>query len=110
MVVKVLSQLKLLLGITVTTYDTLLNLLIGIATDKALRTINPFEDNFDILLLPEKYNYWVVQASQQMYLSLGQEIVNSYSENGLSISFKELQSGISKELLNELIPKAKAIG
>jgi len=105
----ILSQIKLLLGITDTSKDSLLNLLIKIATDKALRAINPFEDDFDSLVLPAKYNYWLVQAVQQMYQSLGSEIVSSYSENGLSISYRDIENGISLGLMNELTPKAKAL-
>lgn len=104
-----LSQIKLLLGITDSSKDTLLNLLIKIAKDKALRTLNPFEEDFDALVFPMKYDYWIVSAVQEMYQALGSEIVSSYSENGLSISYKELQGSISKDLLGELIPKAKAL-
>jgi len=105
----ILSQIKILLGITDTSKDSLLNLLISIAIDKALRTIYPFEEDFDSLVLATKYNYWIVQAVQQMYQALGSEIVASYSENGLSISYKDIENGISLGLLNELTPKAKAL-
>ena len=104
-----LTQLKLLLNITDTSKDSLLNLLLKIAEDLALRTLNPFEEDIDSLVLPYKYNYWVVQVAKNMYDSLGSEIVKSYSENGLSISYKDLQNGVSKELLNQLVPKAKAL-
>lgn len=105
-----LSQVKLLLNITDTSKDNLLNLLIKIAKDIALRTLNPFEDDIDILVLPFKYDYWVVQAVQQMYQNLGSENIKSYSENGLSITYADLVSGISSSLLSQLVPKAKAIG
>jgi len=104
-----LAQLKLLLGISDTSKDTLLTLLISIATDLAKNTINPYVADLETYVLPVKYDYWVVRASQQMYQMLGQEVVSSYSENGLSITYKDMQSGVSKELLNELVPKAKAI-
>ena len=104
-----LTQLKLLLGITDNNTDSLLNLLLKIAEDLALRTLNPFEEDIDSLVLPYKYNYLVVQMAKNMHDSLGSEIVKSYSENGLSISYRDLQNGVSKELLNQLIPKAKAL-
>lgn len=104
-----LTQLKLLLNITDNSKDTLLNLLLKIAEDLALRTLNPFEEDIDSLVLPYKYNYWVVQASKNMYESMGSDNVKSYSENGLSISYRDLQNGVSKELLNQLVPKAKAL-
>lgn len=100
-----LSNLKLLLGITNDTQDGLLNLLISISKDLALRTLYPFEEEFDELMLSHKYDYWVVLASKEMYQNMGSESVRSYSENGLSISYKDLTSGISKDLLGQLIPK-----
>lgn len=106
-----LSQIKLLLGITDNLKDNLLNLLIKIAKDKALRTLYPFEEgvDFENLVFPIQYNYWLVSAVQQMYQALGSEIVKSYSENGLSITYKDLQGSISKDLISELVPKAKAL-
>lgn len=100
-----LSDLKLLLGISGTEQDNLLTLLINIAKDLALRTINPFDSELSKLLLPSKYNFWVVLASKEMYQNMGNENVRSYSENGLSISYKDLTSGISKDLLGQLIAK-----
>jgi len=104
-----LSQLKLLLGITDTSKDTLLNLLLKMATDLALRTLNPFEDDIDALVLPYKYDYWVVRATKEMYQNLGSETIKSYSENGLSITYADTLNGVSKALLSELVPKAKAL-
>ena len=104
-----LSDIKLLLNITDTSKDTLLNLMIKIAKDVALRTLNPFEDGIDVLILPYKYNYWVTQAVQQMYQNMGSENIKSYSENGLSITYADLLSGISSSLLSQLVPKAKAL-
>jgi hypothetical protein len=101
-----LSDLKLLLGITVTTQDSLLNLLLEMADDLAKRTLYPFTVDISVIVLPSKYNMWIVQASKEMYQNMGNESVRSYSENGLSITYKDLTSGISKDLLSQLIPKA----
>lgn len=100
-----LANLKTLLSITSSDYDDLLNLLITIAKDLAKRTIYPFEVEFDEIVLPHKYDYWVVLAAKEMYQNLGNESVRSYSENGLSITYNELQGGISKSLLGQLTPK-----
>ena len=100
-----LSNLKLLLGITTTEQDNLLNLLISISKDLALRTLNPFVEDFEQIVLPTKYDYWVTLASKEMYQNMGNENVRSYSENGLSISYTDLTSGISKDLLSQLISK-----
>lgn len=104
-----LTKLKLLLNITDSSQDNLLNLLLELAIDKALRTLYPFEATDD-KILPVKYNYWVIEASKQMYQALGSEQIKSYSENGLSITYADMESGISVSLLNELVPFGKALG
>lgn len=100
-----LSKLKTLLAITDESQDALLNLLLELARDLALRTLYPFRDDLSELVLLGKYNFWVVQAAKEMYQNMGSENVQSYSENGLSITYRELTSGISKDLLGQLIPK-----
>ena len=100
-----LNDLKLLLSITGNTYDSLLNLLLKMANDLAKRTIYPFEEEFDEIVLSHKYDYWCVLAAKEMYQNMGNESIRSYSENGLSITYKDLTSGISKDLLGQLIPK-----
>lgn len=105
-----LDKIKLLLNITGTSSDNLLELLLDIATDKAKILLYPFVNDISFVDLGSKYNYWIIQAVQQMYNSLGNETIKSYSENGLSISYAELQSGISVNLLNELIPYVKVLG
>lgn len=100
-----LNDLKLLLSITGTAQDSLLNLLLDMALDLAKRSLYPFKDDLEVIVLPHKYDYWCVQAAKEMYQNMGNENVKSYSENGLSISYKDLTSGISKDLLNQLVPK-----
>lgn len=47
---------------------------------------------------------WQVRCAIELYNAMGKSNVQSYSENGLSVTY--LTTLISKELLNELIPKA----
>ncbi len=100
-----LNDLKVLLGITDNSKDTLLNLLLTISKDLALRTIYPFKQDTSALILPLKYEYWAVLAAKEMYQNMGNEAVQSYSENGLSITYRDLSSGVSNSLLNQLVPK-----
>lgn len=100
-----LSKLKLLLGISDDSKDDLLELLIEIANDVAKRNIYPFEDDLDEIVLGTKYDYWIIQASKEMYQNLGQENVKRYSENGLSIEYTDLVNGLSYDLLCQLVPK-----
>lgn len=100
-----LSNLKLLLGITDNSKDELLSLLIDIAKDTALRKMYPFAEDISDKLVPLKYEFWVVQAAKEMYQNMGNENVVRYSENGLSIEYKDLINGISNDLLNQLPSK-----
>lgn len=100
-----LDKLKLLLGITDTSKDALLELLMEIANDVAKRNIYPFEDDLDEIVLGTKYDYWIIQASKEMYQNLGQENVRKYSENGISIEYTDLVNGLSYDLLTQLVPK-----
>lgn len=100
-----LSKLKLLLGISDDSKDDLLELLIEIANDVAKRNIYPFVDDIDEIVLGTKYDYWIIQASKEMYQNLGQENVRKYSENGISIEYTDLVNGLSYDLLTQLVPK-----
>lgn len=100
-----LSKLKLLLGISDASKDDLLELLMEIANDIAKRNIYPFVDDLDEIVLGTKYDYWIIQASKEMYQNLGQENVRRYSENGLSIEYTDLVNGLSYDLLCQLVPK-----
>lgn len=47
---------------------------------------------------------WQTRCAIELYRKMGSTNVQSYSENGLSVTY--LTSLISSELLNELVPKA----
>ena len=100
-----LNNLKKLLNITDTSKDDLLTLLIEMAIDLAIRKLYPFKDDTSEIVLSHKYDYWCVLAAKEMYQNLGNESIKSYSENGLSISYKELTNGVSNDLLNQLVSK-----
>ena len=100
-----LNDLKVLLGITDNSKDDLLSLLLETSKDLALRTMYPFKQDTSDLVLPLKYEYWAVLAAKEMYQNIGNEAVQSYSENGLSITYRDLSSGVSNSLLNQLVSK-----
>jgi hypothetical protein len=100
-----LANLKLVLNITDTSSDNLLNYLLSSAEQLAINKLYPFVDDTDEIVLSTKYDYWVVSCAKEMYQSLGSENVKSYSENGLSITYAEMSGGVSKELMNQLIPR-----
>lgn len=69
----------------------------------ALYTLFPFNDNAD---LPKTWrmDMWLVRCAIELYNKKDSANVQSYSENGISVSY--LSGLISKSLLDELIPKA----
>lgn len=68
----------------------------------ALDTLYPF--NKEIIELPERYHNWQVRCAIELYSTMGQEGYISYSENGLS--YTKACDLVSKELMNQLTPKA----
>lgn len=73
------------------------------AKNIALYTLYPFDDSRD---LPKTWrmDMWIVRCAIELYNKKDSANVQSYSENGISVSY--LSGLISKTLLNELIPKA----
>ena len=69
----------------------------------ALYTLFPFDDNAE---LPDTWrmDMWLVRCAIELYNKKDSANVQSYSENGISVSY--LSGLISKSLLDELIPKA----
>jgi len=69
----------------------------------ALYTLFPFDDESE---LPDTWRMrmWVVRCAIELYNKKDSANVQSYSENGISVSY--LSGLISKSLLDELIPKA----
>lgn len=69
----------------------------------ALYTLYPFDDTAE---LPNTWRMgsWLTRCAIELYNKKDSENVQSYSENGISVSY--LSGLISKTLLNELIPKA----
>ena len=69
----------------------------------ALYTLYPFDDEAE---LPNTWRMgmWLVRCAIELYNKKDSANVQSYSENGISVSY--LSGLISKSLLDELIPKA----
>jgi len=77
---------------------------LDLAEDIALRTLYPYHD--DTETLPDKYSLWVVQASIELYKNKDVGNMTSYSENGISVSYRELLGGLSANLRADLKPRA----
>lgn len=72
----------------------------------ALYVLYPYDDDKE---LPKTWrmNNWIVRCAIELYNKMSTLNVQSYSENGLSVSY--LTGSISKILLDELVPKAGVI-
>jgi len=72
----------------------------------ALYTLYPFDFDAE---LPQNWRMdsWLVRCAIELYNKKDSANVQSYSENGISVSY--LSGLISKNLLDELIPKAGVI-
>lgn len=83
-------------------YTTILNDLLEDSLNIALSILYPFDDFSDIDL-PKKYYNWQIRACVELYNLAGKSNIASYSENGLAWTM--FKSGLSQDLLNELVPK-----
>ena len=84
-------------------YEIVLNGLLEDSKNIALADLYPFLD-WSEMELPTKYYNWQIRASYELYKYDQFMGIKSYSENGLS--FSRDSDGLSKSLMNELVPKA----
>lgn len=83
--------------------DDIFNIKLDEARSVALDTLYPFDTSAE---LPDTWrmNMWLVRCAVELYNRRDSDNVQSYSENGISVSY--WSGKISKSLLDELIPKA----
>lgn len=83
--------------------DDIFTIKLDEAKSVALDTLYPFDPNAE---LPDTWrmNMWLVRCAVELYNRRDSDNVQSYSENGISVSY--WSGKISKSLLDELIPKA----
>lgn len=83
--------------------DEIFTLMLKRAKYIALGTLYPF--NFEINELPQRIKEdWQVRCAIELYEKLDNTNIQSYSENGLSISY--FTGLLSESLMRELTPKA----
>lgn len=70
----------------------------------ALNALYPYNNEIDILPNNVRLKNWQVRCAIELYNAMERVGVQTYSENGLSVSF--LSSLVSSSLMNEIIPKA----
>lgn len=99
-----IMQLEILGNIFDNSKDDIFNVMLKNAEVVALNTLYPY--NLEIKELPNNFRLknWQTRCAIELYRKIGTTNVQSYSENGLSVTF--LTGLISTSLMNELIPKA----
>lgn len=85
-----------------TSYDGVFTLMLKRAKYIALGTLYPFDLEIDELPTRIKED-WQVRCACELFEKLDNTNVQSYSENGLSITY--FTGLLSSELINELTPK-----
>ena len=83
-------------------YEQVLSDLLEDSMYIGLSILFPFED-FSNIPFPTRYYNWQIRCCVELYNNSGATNIASYSENGLS--WTKFKSGLSQDLLNELMPK-----
>ena len=83
--------------------DDMFEFMLDNAKSVALDTLYPFDLDAE---LPKTWrmDMWLVRCAIELYNRKDNDNVQSYSENGISVSY--WSGKVSKSLLDELIPKA----
>ena len=99
-----IMRLDIIGNTTDTTKDEIFIIMLNNAKVVALNTLYPYNQEIEELPNNIRLNNWQTRCAIELYKKMGTTNVQSYSENGLSVTF--LTGLISTNLMNELIPKA----
>ena len=95
-----LANLKLLLGTTGTTEDSLLTLYLNTAGQKILDRLYPFDSTQTTV--PAKYQTKQVEIAQYLYLKRGAEGETSHNENGINRAYES--ADVPESLMRGIVP------
>lgn len=99
-------RLEIIGDITDDTADEVFKLKLDDAEIVALNTLYPYDLTKTTIDAEnnKRLANWQTRCAIELYRKMGSTNVQSYSENGLSVTY--LTGLLSSELLNELVPKA----
>lgn len=98
-------RLEIIGDITDTTKDEVFKAKLDDAEIVALNTLYPYDlTKNELDKTNKRLINWQVRCAIELYKAMERIGVQSYAENGLSVSF--LTSLLSSNLINELVPKA----
>jgi hypothetical protein len=87
--------------------DSVFDVMLNNAKAIALNTLYPFDKTItDIDETNFRLRNWQVRCATELYEAIGKNGLQSYTENGLSVTY--FQNLISPVLYRELVPKAGA--
>lgn len=98
-------RLEILGDVTDDTKDEVFKLKLDDAEIVALNTLYPYDYEQQTLDKTNKrLANWQIRCAIELYKKIGTTNIQSYSENGLSVTY--MTGLISTSLMNELVPKA----
>lgn len=95
-------RLEILSDITDKTMDEVFKSKLDDAEIIALDALYPYDKTINKLSNDRRLRNWQVRCAIELYKKMGTTNVQSYSENGLSVTY--MTGLLSSELLNELSP------
>lgn len=84
--------------------DELLTALLNNACAIQLNALFPYDDNATVNVSNYRLRNWQVRCAKELYESSDRSGIQSYSENGLNVSY--FANIVSQSLMSELTPKA----
>lgn len=101
-------RLEILGDVSDSSKDEIFRIKLDDAEVVALNTLYPYDNTkTEIEATNKRLRNWQTRCAIELYRKMGTTNVQSYSENGLSVSF--MSGLISSELMRELVPNAGAI-
>jgi len=100
-------RLEILGDVSNVSEDELFKLKLDDAEIVALNTLYPYNKEIQTLPDDKRLKNWQTRCAIELYKKLGTTNIQSYSENGLSVTY--MTGLISESLMRELIPKAGTI-
>ena len=100
-------RLEILKDISNTDSDDIFKIMLDNAEVVALNTLYPYNQEIDHLPYNKRLKNWQTRCAIELYNKIGTTNVQSYTENGLTVSY--LSGLLSNSLMRELVPKAGVI-
>ena len=100
-------RLEVLGDVSDNTEDEVFKIKLDDAEIVALNTLYPYNNEIQELPNEKRLKNWQTRCAIELYNKMENTNVQSYSENGLSVTY--MTGLISNSLMNELVPKAGSI-